>query len=454
MISNVKDTITDNKMIESGDRVYAAVSGGADSVCLLIVLNNLKAEMGFELEAIHVEHGIRGEESLEDAGFVEELCESLNIKLHLHPVKAVEYAEKKGLSLEEAARELRYDIFERYDGKIAIAHNMEDDAETVIFNMIRGSGIEGLTGISKKRGKYIRPLLGCNRSDIVKYLSAQKQPYRVDSTNEDSKYTRNNIRHGIIPKLREINPRAVEHISGLTDTLREACDYINAQTKKAYDKYIDGNKLSKNILNEELIITKNVAYMFLCEFAGLKKDIAGIHVAILLDMLKGSSGRVANLPYNIVVRADYEYIELLRAHDSQKKTSKVDKLLQLSKVGDNTYVELEEVGLNFELQTRKSETKIEPNNYTKLLDYDKIIDGVCIRNRQKEDYIVINNKGSKKSIGRYMIDEKIPSYLRDRVPLVCDGHHVMYVVGRRISEAYKVDDDTRLILRIDVKRLN
>ena len=178
--------------------MFAAVSGGADSVCLLIVLNSIKDELGFDLEAIHVEHGIRGEESVDDASFVEKLCDSMNIKLHMHSVKAKEYAEENSMSLEEAARELRYNIFEGYEGKIAIAHNMEDNAETLIFNMIRGSGIEGLTGISIKRGKYIRPLLDCSRADIEKYLSDNNQSYRTDSTNEDSTYTRNNIRHNIM----------------------------------------------------------------------------------------------------------------------------------------------------------------------------------------------------------------------------------------------------------------
>ena len=374
----------------------------------------------------------------------------MNIKLHMHSVKAIEYARESSSSLEEAARELRYDIFEGYEGKIAIAHNMEDNAETVIFNMVRGARLEGLTGISKIRGRYIRPLLDCSRADIEEYLSERNQPYRNDSTNEDSIYTRNNIRHNIIPRLREINPRAVEHISKLTDMQSMAVDYINKQSGIAYGKYVKGNMLSRDILNEELIIAQNVAYRFMCEFAGSKKDITSTHVEQVLNMLNGNVGRETHLPYNMIVRADYDYIEILTGRDESKELRGINISLDMSKIGDVEMLDWEDWHLRLELKSRKSETEIGSNNYTKILDYDKIIDGVCVRNRQSEDYIVINNKGSKKSISRYMIDEKIPSHMRDRELLICDGHHVMYVVGRRISEAYKVDDDTKRVLRIDV----
>ena len=374
----------------------------------------------------------------------------MNIKLHMHSVKAIEYARESSSSLEEAARELRYDIFEGYEGKIAIAHNMEDNAETVIFNMVRGARLEGLTGISKIRGRYIRPLLDCSRADIEEYLSERNQPYRNDSTNEDSIYTRNNIRHNIIPRLREINPRAVEHISKLSDMQSMAVDYINKQSGIAYEKYVKGNMLSRDILNEELIIAQSVAYRLMCEFAGSKKDITSTHVEQVLNMLNGNVGRETHLPYNMIVRADYDYIEILTGRDESKELRGINISLDLSKIGDVETLDWEDWHLRLELKSRKSETEIESNNYTKILDYDKIISGVCVRNRQSEDYIVINNKGSKKSISRYMIDEKIPSHMRDRELLICDGHHVMYVVGRRISEAYKVDDDTKRVLRIDV----
>ena len=454
MISIVRDTIINNKMIDRGDKVLAAVSGGADSVCLLLVLNTIKDELGFDLEAIHVEHGIRGEESINDARFVEKLCNSMNIKLHVHSVKATEYAKENSMSLEEAARELRYNIFEGYEGKIAIAHNMEDNAETIIFNMVRGSGIEGLTGIRNTRGKYIRPLLGCSRADIEKCLSDMNQPYRIDSSNEECQYTRNNIRHNIIPKLREINPKAIEHIYELTDMQRRAVDYINNQADKAYHKYVSNNRLSRDILNEELIIIQSVAYKVLCKYAGSKKDITATHVGQVLDMLNGTAGRQTHLPYNMIVRADYDYIEILSKREALKEPECINKSLDLHKVGDKEVIEWEDVRLTLELKPKESETEIGPNNYTKVLDYDKIIDGVCVRNRQSEDYIVINSKGSKKSISRYMIDEKIPSHIRDKQLLVCDGHHVMYVLGRRVSEGYKVDDSTKTVLRIDVEIRN
>ncbi len=262
MILKVRATINKYNMIVSGDKVFAAVSGGADSVCLLLVLKELSDEMRFCLEVIHVEHGIRGAESIEDAKFVEDLCKKLDVRCHIYHIDVPSYSKEHKLSTEEAARLLRYECFDKHtaDGKIAIAHNMDDNAETIVYNMVRGTGIEGIRGIKKVRGSYIRPLIECSRQDINRYLSEREQAFRTDSTNKDTDYTRNNIRHNIIPRLTDVNPGAVAHLSKLSNLQDMAVEYINKQADKIYDKYVTGNRVAKELLNEELIIVQTVIH--------------------------------------------------------------------------------------------------------------------------------------------------------------------------------------------------
>ena len=229
MIRRTKEYILENKMIKNHSTVLVALSGGADSVCLLLVLNEIKRqcadELDFALEAVHVEHGIRGAESREDARFASDLCERLNIPCHVHSVDVPQYAASHGLGLEEAARILRYEAFEEEAGRypcktayaadqkqgnsrqavVAVAHHMEDNAETVLFQMLRGSGAKGLSGmhpVSVKNGvTYIRPLLSATRAQIEEYLKENGQAFVTDATNTDTAYSRNKLRHDVFPSL-------------------------------------------------------------------------------------------------------------------------------------------------------------------------------------------------------------------------------------------------------------
>lgn len=451
MISKCKETIEEYNMISSGDKVYVAVSGGADSVCLLLVLEEIKKEKEFELEAIHVEHGIRGDESIKDALFVEDLCRKHGIKFHSYSVDSKKFAKENRLSLEEAARQLRYNCFNNHatDGKIATAHHMEDNAETMLFNMVRGSGIEGVRGIKKVRGSFIRPLIECSRKEIEEYLASRNQTYCTDSTNEETDYTRNNIRHNIIPKLLDINPGAIEHLSNLSKMQDMAVEYIRKQAQIAYEKYVIGNTLSKKLLQEELIIVQFVSHTFICNIAGSSKDISNIHVDELVDLMKGPSGRKVNLPYGLTAVANYDSVEIITNIEAESNNGTYEEIV-LDDCHNKKTVNVNNMTVELEVVSNSKNVQITPKTYTKMLDYDKITEVLCLRNRREKDYIVINDKGSRKSLNRYMIDEKIPSQYRDSMLLLCDGNHVMYVVGHRISEYYKVNDDTRRILRVQI----
>ncbi|MCR5007077.1 MAG: tRNA lysidine(34) synthetase TilS [Oribacterium sp.] len=272
----IKNYIVRNRLIEKGDCVLVGLSGGPDSVFLLEVLNVFRKAMDFRLFAVHVHHGIRGEEADRDEKFSQELCRERDIPFKVVHVDAPEYAKEKGLSLEEAARILRYEAFEAerknleegYGSKadiknleedsgcgagrkkleegygcgagscrIAVAHHMDDQAETVLHNLVRGSGIKGLSGMEAKRGYIIRPLLSVKREYILRKLQEEGIPYVMDSTNLDTQYTRNRIRTSILPELKEINPEAASHIAKTSDILREADDFFRKMASDYVDRF-------------------------------------------------------------------------------------------------------------------------------------------------------------------------------------------------------------------------
>ena len=225
--------ISEQHLIEQGDTVIAGVSGGADSVCLLFLLLDLKERLQINVTVLHIEHGIRGERSRQDAHFVEELCKTHDIPFQVRSVNATEYAGEHKVTLEEAARILRYEAFAEVAAtygdahvKIAVAHHRDDQAETVLFQMARGSGLHGLGGMHPKRDRIIRPLLTCSRRDLELYLSENNLPYVTDETNQDNQYARNRIRNVILPELKEIQPGCIDHIAAAAGELQEIDAFI------------------------------------------------------------------------------------------------------------------------------------------------------------------------------------------------------------------------------------
>ncbi len=235
LMLEIKRYIGANQLICPGDGVVVGLSGGPDSVFLLYALHTLQARLGFTLRAVHVHHGIRGAEADRDEAFSAELCAKLTVPFQAVHVAAPEYAAQHGLSLEEAARILRYEALETARQQmgtpsawIAVAHHLDDQAETVLHNLVRGAGLRGLAGMENRRNHVIRPLLSIKREDILKWLEQNNIPYVTDSTNADPHYTRNRIRSTVLPELRAINPEASAHIAHSAALLREADAYFHA----------------------------------------------------------------------------------------------------------------------------------------------------------------------------------------------------------------------------------
>ena len=346
MLQKVLQYCRREKLIENGDYVLVGVSGGADSVCLLHVLKALQKEIGFFLEVVHVEHGIRGIESENDAAFVVRLCEELEVPMQLFFVDAVSYAKEQKLGLEEAARILRYDAYVQAAEKtlssrvkVALAHHADDNAETVLFQMVRGSGIDGMSGMRPMRAlmdgvAVVRPLLTVTRAEIEEYLQREGQSYCIYSTNADISYSRNKIRCHIFPMLEEVNARAVAHINQSAVILRELGDYVNGQVEEISAKAFKEQETGLLIQGEELmrlpaILKKELLHLAIGKAAGSGKDIGMDHVESLADLLERQVGRCISLPYGLRGRRVYEGILLEKTEVTEEDSCAESFFLEL-----------------------------------------------------------------------------------------------------------------------------
>lgn len=445
MKKEVLNYIKLHQMLKAGDRVIVAVSGGADSVCLLHILDKLKEELGLELFAVHVHHGLRGEEADRDARWTEEFCKGLGISCAVVRCDAGRYAADHGLSVEEAGRALRYEAFEReaeQNGaeKIAVAHHRDDNAETILHNLFRGSGLKGLGGIAPVRGKIIRPLLDTGRDEILSYLQSQGLKYCEDSTNFGTEYTRNKLRNQIIPMVvRDINPGAVGNILHAGSLMAQANAYLERTAKellKAHEKREEGRiGLSAGFLKtQDAILQTYLIGLMMKEICRSGKDITARHIEQVQGMIGKPVGRRLDLPYGLAAVRTYEDLWIGRRD-------------LLFRADDSSAAELP-IPV-FTVFPRKKGVEIPRNEYTKWFDYDKIRSTLSVRTRQPGDYLTLA-AGGRKTIKSYMIDEKIAREKRDSIPLLVEGNHVIWMIGYRISEYYKVTDQTQMILQVHV----
>lgn len=445
-------------MIKEGERILAAVSGGADSMCLLLVLFQLRTAQKFELCVVHVEHGIRGIESERDAQFVESFCKMHKIPCKVYHCKAEKYAKEHKMTVEEGARELRYGYFKEASkefgaDKIAVAHHQNDCAETMLFHLARGTDIKGLCGILPVRGKIIRPLLCVERREIEAYLEEQKQTYCVDETNKELEYSRNRIRHQVLPALTKINQQTVVHMNQMAEKAQELEELLEQLTQEAQERCVcekNGNLLVMDRLREEkYLIQKNVLYQAVAKSAGSSKDISNVHICQVLELLDKQVGKKINLPYELEAERTYEGILL---HKIQEEV--IEKMIQNTwEIVPGETVEIPELG--YSIHTRVitgnvQNQEIPQKMYTKWLDYDKIKGSMHLRTRRERDYFIINAQGDRKKLKKYLIEEKIPCKQRENILLLADEEHLIWVIGHRIGEDVKVTEHTERILEIQI----
>lgn len=450
--------------VPAGSRILAAVSGGADSVCLMLSLRQL----GYDVCAVHVEHGIRGEESLEDCAFVRKLCEEQGIALTVVPVNAPSAAQEFSLSLEEAARLVRWKALMETSDRlgirvIATAHHRTDQAETVLWNLIRGSSLTGLGGIRAVRQEdgrlIIRPMIDCERGQIEDYLRQRKVSWQTDRTNADTRLTRNAIRRKVLPLLEELNPQSVLHITQAASDLQQAEDWLSEQTESTFRDVIrkNGDGKEKDLTADRNALRQcpdflraRVLRRMIAQCEGGEKDIARAHVAALEKLVDGPNGGQASLPDHLTAFSEEGILRLTRS--VAEKTEEVALLRE-----DGTYSlgccsPLSDEGSQDSRweakpdQTISAEVsfltwqggEVPKKRYTKYLAYDTMAPCPVLRTRREGDYLIVSSDSGRKKLKDYLIDEKVPRLRRDHIPLIAQGSHVLWVVGMRISEKAKV----------------
>ncbi|MBQ6376077.1 MAG: tRNA lysidine(34) synthetase TilS [Lachnospiraceae bacterium] len=448
LFDEVRERIRKTGMLSGYGRVIAAVSGGADSVFLFYALKGFceaqkkNGETCPVLEVLHIHHGIRGEEADRDATFTENLCRKHGVPFHLVKRNIPEEAGERGMTLEEAGRAARYEEFARMGeiGRtaIALAHHRDDQAETLLFRLARGTGLMGLSGMREVRGFYIRPLLGVSREAIEQCLRENKMTWMEDSTNRENDAARNRIRHHVLPVLcAEVNPRAAEHIAQTAEMLAEAGDFFLFEAERRADRYLAEELPDRTLIRRELLSEMPVMQSEVLRIAVSRipramqgRDFGRVHIEALRELLAKEVGKHLDLPGGLIAERVSDGVLLGSSQNAS-----------VPKMADNGCIFLREV--------EAVPLPVPENRYTKWFDYDKMNHVPQVRTRKEGDYLTVNAGGGRKSLSDYFTDQKVPKAMRDRILLLADGSEIMWVTGMRIGYRYRITGTTKRFLQAD-----
>lgn len=443
-MDSILRTIKENNLIKRGDVIGVALSGGMDSMALFSYLCSISEDLDFEVVGIHVDHSIR-ETSSDDARFVISYCRERNIRAYKFKVDASKLAKEKNISIESAAREARYGVFEAaikkgIVDKIAIAHHMSDQAETILLHLFRGSGVAGAKGMEEVHDNmYIRPMLNTEKSEIVDYIAKFDIPYVQDETNFDDTYTRNYLRNKVFPILQKQWPNVIPSLVAFGKACTEDDNYINSQVLEdaliIMDKTV---KIPKSyFLYPNAIITRLIFKAF--KIIGVTKDIERKHIEMIKELVKnGENGSKLNLPFSAMVYKEYDYITI---------TNKF--IPKPSGVWDFKCGSFEVP--NFGSISIKRVKQIKQDDKALYIDYKKVPKDAAWRFRQDGDVFAKFGGGTKKLKG-FLIDKKVPLRERDNIPVLASGNNVLVIAGVEISSSIKVDDNSNSAYKIEVKR--
>jgi len=460
MIEKVLDTIRQHNLIEHGDKIVVGISGGPDSVCLLHILHRLIPAYGLELYALHVNHMLRGEEADLDELFVKEFCNGLGIPVRIISSDIKKISKSSGISLEEAGREVRYRAFEQYAmdvgaSKIAVAHNKNDLVETVLMNIIRGSGLEGLKGIDYRRGKIIRPLLDTDRKEIEEYCRLNHLAPRIDLSNLEDKYTRNKVRLDLIPYItRMFDVDIVESVYRLAVLLKDDNDLIEKIAARAYERCIVNKQPGAVSLNTSRLkknhvsLVKRILRIAIKEVKGDLKGIESKHVDMAMNLIEnGKTGIEIHLPGKVRAVMCYDVLKI----DINMEKTKTPLFEAMINIPGITVVPVLNTSIEASIE-EKNLISIEQcnnlgyNSLVQLFDYDKLKAGIYVRNRRDGDIFKPLKSNGTKKLKEYFIDNKIPREKRDEIPLVAIQNEIVWIIGYKISDKFKVTENTKSVL--------
>lgn len=425
-LNKVIEFIEKYSMISNGDTVLAAVSGGADSVCMLHILLELSKEHNFTVCAAHFNHMLRGEEADRDEAFVKELCTSLGVPFYAGQGDVAAFAKEQGKSTEESARIMRYDFLhktasETGAAKIATAHNADDNAETVILNLTRGTGLAGLRGIPPVRDNVIRPILCLTREDVENYLTSKSISYVTDSTNLEDVYSRNKLRHHVMPVLRELNPRFAESLMRSGDIIRQDEEYLSAEADRLIAENAKDNRISALLLRG---LPKSLSTRIIRKMAN--NGLSASLVDDVLNLCKSDSPSAQLDIPGIVVRREYD--------DLVFGTPVITSFAETALRSDEC-VQIPELQLEISLE----ETVYTPNIHKSFTEYlfktADVYGKITIRPRKTGDNIKLRGTGCTKTLKKLFTEKRIPLVKRASVPVIADDNGVLGV--------YKIGCDVR-----------
>ena len=451
--------IKEKNIVKSGDKILVGLSGGPDSVCMLNLLCSIRDEEKIEIAAAHINHMLRGEEADKDEEYSKKLCESLGVRFFSKRIDINKYALETGKSSELAGREARYDFFNEIINKInfnkiATAHNANDQAETILMRIMRGTGLEGLGGIPVEReGKYIRPILFMKREEVEQYCKENNLNPHIDATNLERIYSRNKVRLDILPYMKNnFNPNIVETINRMALLLQDDNEFIEGEVNKAYkDNCFERENsivISKNLFNIHSAIVTRVIRKALFAINKSNYDMEMKNIEDIIELSNLGTNKRVDLPKDIYAENVYGDI-IIRKKEYIKNKLSNELTLNKKDILHNEVI-FDEYIINFDVVNNK-DIKQENDELIKNFDYDKI-NNVIIRYRKDGDRITpLGMKGSKK-LKDIFIDMKIPKEKRDEIPLIQFNDDISWIVGIKMSDKFKITKETKHILKVSVKR--
>lgn len=450
----IEKTIEKHNMLSLGDHVLIGFSGGPDSVCLLYLLHDLRIKYKLKVSAAYIDHGLRPNDVPKEIEFCRKICNNLSVDFYTQSVNVREFAQIEKVNIQEAARILRYGALDQISinikaHKIAVAHNADDQAETVLMRLLRGAGPAGLSGIPPVRKKIIRPLIEIERTEIEKFLAEKNIPFIIDPSNENLKYLRNRIRQNLMPVIKSISPQATKIISKTADIIREENDYINVSVTKALMRLMSRKTDNRvelfcnpmEVLN--IVILRRALRVAIDSVRGLR-GIEFEHIEEIINLIKkGRPGDRLYLPKGIKAIKGYSTIIITDEPPKKLSTYILDKPMDILLTEADVLLSIKEL-------EKQEIPDFGDGKNTIYVDREKINFPLIIRARKPGDYFYPFGFGNKKKIQDFFVDEKVPRDERDLIPIIESEGKIVCIVGYRLDDRYKIEHNTTRCLQIKV----
>ncbi|MFO8101088.1 MAG: tRNA lysidine(34) synthetase TilS [Dehalococcoidia bacterium] len=460
----VKRFITANDLFTSSRTLLTGVSGGPDSVCLLYILDSLRSDLGLDLHVVHLNHQLRGAESDGDADCVMELAGSLGLNCTIERRDVKRYQAERGCSLEEAAREVRYDFFAEVAAMVgadtvAVGHTADDQAETIIMHLVRGTGLSGLQGMrpvfewgSTGRGllRVVRPLLQVRREEVNLYCEEMGLHPRTDLSNHSPDYLRNRVRAEIMPQLAEYNPNVVDSLSRTAYLIGEDVEYLSEQLDRVFDSVVETVPEGVALDNRAFAglapaLKRRLLRTVLAQLIGSLRDIEMVHIESVMEVMEQPAGKELSLPYGLSLYGDYEKSFITGGENPLSILPAFEGEAMVQIPGETSVSSWK---VTAEVLPGRPQS-VEEGDLVAFFDLDITGGNLTVRSRKDGDRFQPLGMDEAKKLQDFMVDAKIPRDWRDSVPLVCSNDRIIWVVGWRIDHRSKVTDFTQRTLRLE-----